>query len=254
MTNFPVSLQKLLTFELHFLRSSKLWWMYLLTCFVLGISSTFLMETVILGAEKGAIPVIQRNLWLHKWMLLPLGLIGVSLQLFKQSLDTGFIKEYLIQGYSRKEILLSKCILLLGFSTMSHGFILVPAVFLTFDQPVFPSIWGILLSIQADFFLMGVLALLSHYSKSRNSILLITFGIFGLDLLFRLFFLIGPTLFSALNVEVVRHTLPLFLPLTAYQSWMVWEESWSVSMLGIAIFYTVGIWGFVFQQWKSLKH
>lgn len=55
---------------------------YLGGCFLFYTAVTLLMEHVIVGAQKGWVADVQRNLWLRNWMFLPLGYIWLSIQSF----------------------------------------------------------------------------------------------------------------------------------------------------------------------------
>lgn len=241
-----------LTIEWGQLWSRRTAMAYLGGCLLFYTAVTLLMEHVIVGAQKGWVADVQRNLWLRNWMFLPLGYIWLSIQSFVSDREQGFIRESIVSGTSRVQLLVGKVIALLGISILSLLLSLWPSLFYDSYDNSSDTLVGLLLTILSDVVLIGWVALFGLSRRSNNQTLLRMVLIIGVDFIGRVLLWGLPNLFNSPVLQWLGENLPLFLPSTAFTSWMYWEEAWHISTLGISVGYAIVLWGLVWYQWKRL--
>jgi len=246
-------LRHLLNLEIKLALSERSTKVYLIACVTVCTLVTILMEHAIVGAEKGWIADIQRNLWIRNWMLLPLGYCWIGIGRFVTSRKQGLIQDTIIAGYKRTDILLSKGISLLSITTTSLCLIVLPTLpYLESSTEIWTTFGGLGLTLLSDFIIVGWIALFSLQNRSSNRVLLNLMLLIGLDFIARLVLWIGPSLFDNPTFTWLGEHLPMVLPSSAINCWMLWEDAWSVSTLGIALLYATLLWGIVYQRWQRL--
>ena len=243
--------QRLLSIETRLLWAQRFSIGYLLACFALCGFTTLLMEHAIVGAEKGWIADLQRNLWIRNWMLLPLGYCWISIQTFVHSREQGFVQDAIVAGYTRTEILVSKLSSLLGISMLSLIVILLPTLPYIENSDWTTTIGGWLLTILADCILIGWVALFSLSAKSSNRVLLNMGLLIGLDFMARIGLWIGSSITDNPTLDWMGANLPILLPSSGINCWMLWEDAWNASTLLVALVYALGLWGYVYKQWQQ---
>ena len=247
MNNF----QRLFSLETRLLCSQRFSIGYLFICFTFCGLTTLLMEHAIVGAEKGWIANLQRNLWIRNWMLLPLGYCWLSIQTFVNSREQGFIQDSIVAGYTRTEILGSKISSLLIISLLSLIAIMIPTLPYIEKSDWIATIGGWLLTLLADCILIGWVAFFSLSAKSSNRVLLNMGLLVGLDFLARIGLWLSSSLSDNPTLDWMGANLPILLPSSAINCWMLWEDAWSVSTLFVALCYAIGLWGYVHAKWHK---
>lgn len=246
-------LRHLLNLEIKLAYSERSTKTYLIACFISCTLITVLMEHAIVGAEKGWIADIQRNLWIRNWMLLPLGYCWIGIGRFIKSRKQGLIQDAIIAGYKRSDILLSKIFSLFSITAASLCLIVLPTLpYIESSHEVWTTLGGLGLTLLSDFIIAGWIALFSLQSASSNRILLNLMLLIGLDFIARLVLWIGPSLFDIPTFIWLGESLPMVLPSSAMNCWMLWEDAWSLSSLGTALFYAALLWGTVHHRWQRL--
>lgn len=246
-------LRHLLNMEITLAISERSTRVYLLACVTVCTLLTLLMEHAIVGAEKGWVANIQRNIWIRNWMLLPLGYCWIGIERFVTLRNQGLIQDAIIAGYKRSDILLSKIITLLGITTVSLCLIVLPTLpYLASSTEVWTTLGGLGLTLLSDFIIAGWIAMFSLQNASSNRVLLNLMLLLGLDFVARLVLWIGPSLFDNPTFAWLGEHLPMVLPSSAMNCWMLWEDAWSVSTLGIALTYAVVLWGIVYRKWQRI--
>ena len=248
MNNF----QRLFSIETRLLCFQRFSIGYLVACFVFCGFITLLMEHAIVGAEKGWVADLQRNLWIRNWMLLPLGYCWLSIQTFVNSREQGFVQDSIVAGYTRTEILCSKLSSLLVISILSLLAILIPTLPYIESGEWSTTIGGWFLSLLADCILVGWVALFSLSTTSSNRVLLNMGLLVGVDFIARIGLWMGSSLSDNPTVDWVGDTLPVLLPSSGINCWMLWEDAWSISTLMVAIGYAIGLWGTVYKRWQTM--
>ena len=223
---------------------------YLLTCFLAFTGTTLLMEQVVVGAEKGWVADVQRNLWLRNWIL-PLGYVWMGVQSFVEDKEQGFVAESIVRGTPRSTILISKMGSLLGVSILSLLLCIVPMIFYPSSGQQIDTLVGLPLTLLSDIVLIGWVALFGLSKRSTNGVLLRMLLLIGFDFSCRMMLWIGPNLFSSPLLEWLSENIPLLLPSTAFNCWMFWEEAWQIETLAVTVLYAIVVWGTVHLNWKK---
>ncbi len=244
--------QRLFSLETRHLCSQRFSIGYLLACFAFCGLTTLLMEHAIVGAEKGWIADLQRNLWIRNWMLLPLGYCWLSIQTFVNSREQGFVQDSIVAGYTRTEILCTKLSSLLVISLLSLIVILIPTLPYIGNAEWSATIGGWLLTLLADCILIGWVALFSLSTKSSNRVLLNMGLLVGLDFMVRMGLWMSSSLSDNPTVNWMGENLPLLLPSSGVNCWMLWEDAWSMSTLLVAITYAFLLWSTVYKRWQRM--
>ena len=247
MSNF----QRLFSLETRLLCTQRFSIGYLLACFAFCGLTTLLMEHGIAGAEKGWVADLQRNLWIRNWMLLPLGYCWISIQVFVNGREQGFIQDTIVAGYTRTEILCSKLSSLLVISVCSLTAILIPTLPYIDSGEWTTTVGGCLLTLLADCILIGWVALFSLSTTSSNRVLLNMGLLVGLDFMARIVLWIGTAITENPTLDWIGDNLPLLLPSSGIHCWMLWEDAWSISTLLVAVGYAVGLWSTVYKRWQK---
>ena len=247
MSNF----QRLFSLETRLLCSQRFSIGYLLACFAFCGLTTLLMEHAIVGAEKGWVADLQRNLWIRNWLLLPLGYCWLSIQTFVNSREQGFVQDAIVAGYTRIEILCTKLSSLLVISLLSLTAILIPTLPYIGNSDWTATIGGWFLTLLADCILVGWVALFSLSAKSSNRVLLNMGLLIGLDFMARIGLWIGSSITESPTLDWMGANLPILLPSSGINCWMLWEDAWSASTLLVALGYAMGLWAYVYTKWKK---
>ena len=223
---------------------------YLLACLLAFTGTTLLMEQVIVGAEKGWVADVQRNLWIRNWIL-PLGYVWMGVQSFVEDREQGFIAESIVSGTHRGTILFSKMGSLLGISILSLLLAVFPIFFYPSSAQQMDTLIGLPLTLVADIVLIGWVAIFGLTKSSTNGIMLRMTLLIGFDFMGRMMLWIGPNIFSSPLLDWLSANIPLLLPSTAFNCWMFWEDAWSIETLVVTFCYAMLIWGTVHFKWKS---
>lgn len=246
-------LRHLWNLEIKLVLSERSTMAYLIACVTVCTLITVLMEHAIVGAEKGWVADIQRNLWIRNWMLLPLGYCWIGIGRFVTSRKQGLIQDAVIAGYKRSDILLSKIFSLFSITAVSLCLIVLPTLpYLDSSTEIWTTLGGLGLTLLSDFIITGWIALFSLQNASSNRILLNLMLLIGLDFIARLVLWIGPSLFDNPTFTWLGEYLPMVLPSSAMNCWVLWEDAWSASTLCIALIYATLLWGSVYQRWQRL--
>ena len=246
------SFQRLFSIETRLLCSQRFSIGYLLTCFTFCGITTLLMEHAIVGAEKGWVADLQRNLWIRNWMLLPLGYCWLSIQTFVNSRDQGFVQDAIVAGYSRTEILCTKLSSLLVISLLSLIAILIPTLPYIDSGEWTTTMGGWFLTLLSDCILIGWVALFSLSAKSSNRVLLNMGLLVGLDFMIRVGLWLGSSITDNPTLDWMSEYIPMLLPSSAINCWMLWEEAWSIPTLLVAVGYAIGLWSTVYNRWQKM--
>ena len=140
------TLQQLLRSEWRLMKHRRIIWYYWLLSFIGPTLSTMLMEWFVVGAETGLQAALQRNLWIHNLFLIPLIVVYMNAQSICDDLENGMIRESLLQGHSRRNILVAKNTLMGSIIFAAHFFSALPALLLTTYTPLGTVLLGYLLS------------------------------------------------------------------------------------------------------------
>jgi len=225
---------------------------YLLACFAFCGLTTLLMEHGIAGAEKGWVADLQRNLWIRNWMLLPLGYCWLSIQTFVNSREQGFVQDAIVAGYTRTEILCTKLSSLLVISVLSLTGILIPTLPYIGSGEWTATVGGWFLTLLSDCILIGWVALFSLSAKSSNRVLLNMGLLVGLDFMVRVGLWISSAITENPALDWMGDNLPLLLPTSGINCWMLWEDAWSIPTLLVAVGYAFGLWSTVYNRWQKM--
>ncbi len=231
------------------LRSQRTWLLYLSIGFIMSLGTTLVMELAVVGAEKGWVADLQRNLWLRNWMLLPIGYCWLGVQSFVNDVEQGFVAESLIAGHSRPNLLTSKVCALLGVTLLSLMSVVLPALFFYDGSIDSKTLLSLPLIALSDVVLIGWIALFSTRTSS-NKVLLKLVLLFTVDFLARLLLWILPNLIDNTLLSWVGDTLPLYFPSTLLTSWMLWEDAWTWHSLGVTLGYAIILWTLVSRKWN----
>ena len=237
--------------EFHRTLADRSTQVYLLLCFAVFTSTTLLMEHVIIGSEKGWVSDIQRNLWLRNWMLLPLGYCWIAIKRFVVDRQQGFIQDAIIAGYKRKSILISKILTLMSLSAISLCICVIPTFpYASSSSEIWATFGGLGLTMLTDLMLIGWISIFSMLHTGANRVLLNMVLLIGCDFVMRLMLWIGPGLFDSPVLTWAGEYLPLLLPTSALNCWMLWEDAWSTHTLLIAIIYAILLWRWNHINWE----
>ena len=74
----------------------------------------------------------------------------------------------------------------------------------------------------------------------------------GLDFIARLGLWLTSSLSDKYYIDWIGNNLPILLPSSGINCWMMWEDAWSASTLFVALGYAIALWGYVYNKWQNM--
>jgi hypothetical protein len=245
------TLQQLLRSEWRMLKHRRVIWYYWLLSLIGPTLSTMLMEWFIVGAETGLQAALQRNLWIHNLFLIPLIVVYMNAQSICDDLENGMIRESLLQGHSRRNILGAKNLLMGGIIVGAHVCSALPALLLTSYTPLGTTLLGYLLSWLLHMVLSISIQVFSLRAKSSGTVVLLFVQWYGLESLFKTGLWIAPSFSDASIWPLLHDHVSPYLLSSVLNNWSVWEDAWRIDT-GIATLVYLSLFAWILiKRWGS---
>lgn len=241
----------LLRSEWRMLRHRRVVWYYWLLSFMGPTLSTMIMEWFIVGAETGLQAALQRNLWIHNLFLIPLLVVYMNAQSVCDDLQNGMIRESLLQGHSRRHILLTKITLIMGLIFVAHVFSALPALLLTTYNATGTVFVGYMLSCLMHLLLSITIQLFSLRAKSSGTVVLVFVQWLSLESLFKLGLWVAPSFSDAAIWPLLRDILSPYLLSSVLNNWSIWEDAWRLDTAFAGMGYLCLLGWLLFKRWDS---
>ena len=245
------NIQKILHSEWRMMKHRRIVWYYWLLSLMGPTLSTMIMEWFIVGAETGLQAALQRNLWIHNLFLIPFILVYMNAQTICDDLKNGMIRESILQGHTRRHILLAKNVLMITAIIVAHLCSALPALTLTTYNSIGVVFLGYLLSCLMHILLSITIQLLSLRTKSSGTVALIFVQWLSLEVLLKLALWVAPSFSDASIWPLLHHKISPYLLSSVLNNWSIWEDAWRLDTAVAGLIYLCIFTGMLIRRWDS---
>lgn len=233
------------------LKHRRIIWYYWLLSFVGPLLVTMIMEWFIVGAETGLTAALQRNLWIHSLFLIPMLFVFIVGQSIADNRREGVIREAILQGVPRRDLWIGNAITFGGVSGVALLLSAIPALMLTGYTPLGNTLLGYLCYWILNYVLWLLVQLMAFRTQGSGTVVMLYCQWLAVESLVKLALWMGPSLIDNPILTLLGETLPPMMLSTVLNSWMVWEDAWDPSSLGLALLYGILMGWFVIRHWET---